>query len=102
MRGYTVVDATTVLSTHLTEILKNNMSDLLSYAEVQKLLKRYLASRLGVFSFLTPLFGMLFGVWLLAEPLEASFVAGTVLVLAGVAVVSGYGWWRQRRAGAAG
>ena len=66
------------------------------------LLKRYLASRLGVFSFLTPLFGMLFGVWLLAEPLEASFVAGTVLVLAGVAVVSGYGWWRQRRVGAAG
>ncbi|MFN8830605.1 MAG: flagellar biosynthesis protein FlhA [Labrys sp. (in: a-proteobacteria)] len=39
VRGYTVVDATTVLSTHLTEILKNNMSDLLSYAEVQKLLK---------------------------------------------------------------
>lgn len=61
------------------------------------LLKRYLASRLGVFSFLTPLFGMLFGVWLLGEPLEASFVAGTVLVLAGVAVVSGYGWLRQRR-----
>lgn len=60
------------------------------------LLKRYLASRLGVFSFLTPLFGMLFGVWLLGEPLEASFVAGTVLVLAGVAVVSGYGWLRQR------
>ncbi len=39
MRGYTVVDATTVLSTHLTEILKGNMADLLSYAEVQKLLK---------------------------------------------------------------
>lgn len=60
------------------------------------LLKRYLASRLGVFSFLTPLFGMLFGVWLLGEPLEASFVAGTVLVLAGVAVVSAHGWLRQR------
>ncbi|MDQ0471329.1 flagellar biosynthesis protein FlhA [Labrys wisconsinensis] len=39
IRGYTVVDATTVLSTHLTEILKGNMADLLSYAEVQKLLK---------------------------------------------------------------
>jgi flagellar biosynthesis protein FlhA len=39
IRGYTVVDATTVLSTHLTEILKANMADLLSYAEVQKLLK---------------------------------------------------------------
>lgn len=39
MKGYTVVDAATVLSTHLTEQLKTNMSELLSYAEVQKLLK---------------------------------------------------------------
>ncbi|MBX9991809.1 flagellar biosynthesis protein FlhA [Phreatobacter oligotrophus] len=39
VRGYTVVDAATVLSTHLTEILKANVSDLLSYSEVQKLLK---------------------------------------------------------------
>src|SRR5487761_2729892 len=39
LRGYTVVDAATVLSTHLTELLKNNVSDLLSYGEVQKLLK---------------------------------------------------------------
>ena len=39
VKGYTVVDAATVLSTHLTELLKGNMSDLLSYAEVSKLLK---------------------------------------------------------------
>src|SRR5207248_2264581 len=39
IKGYTVVDAATVLSTHLTEVLKANMSELLSYAEVQKLLK---------------------------------------------------------------
>jgi flagellar biosynthesis protein FlhA len=38
-RGYTTVDPATVLTTHLTEILKDNMSDLLSYGEVQKLLK---------------------------------------------------------------
>ncbi|HEX4179320.1 MAG TPA: flagellar biosynthesis protein FlhA [Caulobacteraceae bacterium] len=38
-RGYTIVDPATVLTTHLTEILKDNMSDLLSYGEVQKLLK---------------------------------------------------------------
>ncbi|MFM8375356.1 MAG: FHIPEP family type III secretion protein, partial [Phenylobacterium sp.] len=38
-RGYTVVDPSTVLTTHLTEILKENMPDLLSYAEVQKLLR---------------------------------------------------------------
>jgi flagellar biosynthesis protein FlhA len=39
VRGYTVVDAATVLATHLTELLKANVSELLSYAEVQKLLK---------------------------------------------------------------
>ena len=38
-RGYTIVDPATVLTTHLTEVLKDNMADLLSYAEVQKLLK---------------------------------------------------------------
>jgi len=39
MKGYTVVDAATVLSTHLTELLKSNMAELLSYGEVQKLIK---------------------------------------------------------------
>ena len=38
-RNYTIVDPATVLTTHLTEILKDNMADLLSYGEVQKLLK---------------------------------------------------------------
>ncbi len=38
-RGYTIVDPATVLTTHLTEILKENMPDLVTYAEVQKLLK---------------------------------------------------------------
>ncbi|WAC61580.1 flagellar biosynthesis protein FlhA [Brevundimonas sp. SL130] len=37
--GYTLVDPSTVLTTHLTEILKENMADLLSYSETQKLLK---------------------------------------------------------------
>jgi flagellar biosynthesis protein FlhA len=39
VRGYTVVDAATVLATHLTELIKANMSELLSYGEVQKLIK---------------------------------------------------------------
>jgi flagellar biosynthesis protein FlhA len=37
-RGYTVVDPATVITTHLTEIVKDNMPDLLSNAETQKLL----------------------------------------------------------------
>jgi len=37
-RGYTVVDPATVITTHLTEVIRDNMADLLSYAETQKLL----------------------------------------------------------------
>jgi flagellar biosynthesis protein FlhA len=37
-RGYTVVDPATVITTHLTEVVKDNMAELLSHAETQKLL----------------------------------------------------------------
>jgi flagellar biosynthesis protein FlhA len=37
-RGYTVVDPATVITTHLTEMVKDNMSELLSHAETQKLM----------------------------------------------------------------
>ncbi|MEM1401312.1 MAG: FHIPEP family type III secretion protein, partial [Pseudomonadota bacterium] len=37
-RGLTVVDAQTVITTHLTEVIKDNMAELLSFAETQKLL----------------------------------------------------------------
>ncbi len=39
-RGYTIVDPSTVLTTHLTEVIKDNMAELLSIAEVQKLVKQ--------------------------------------------------------------
>lgn len=37
-KGYTVVDPSTVVTTHLTELIRDNMRDLLSYTETQKLL----------------------------------------------------------------
>lgn len=37
-RGYTVVDPPTVVTTHLTEVVKDNVAELMSYAETQKLL----------------------------------------------------------------
>lgn len=37
-RGYTVVDPATVITTHLTEVIKDNMAESLSYTETQKLL----------------------------------------------------------------
>jgi flagellar biosynthesis protein FlhA len=36
--GLTVVDPATVITTHLTEIVRDNLADLLTYAETQKLL----------------------------------------------------------------
>jgi flagellar biosynthesis protein FlhA len=38
LRGYSIIDPSTVISTHLTEVLKGNVADLLSYANVQGLL----------------------------------------------------------------
>lgn len=52
------------------------------------LLRRYLASRLSVFSFLTPLFGVGFGVLLLDDPLDLRFVLGAALVMVGVVMVN--------------
>ncbi len=65
------------------------------------LLRTYLASRLGVFSFMSPMFAIVFGVWLLDEPLDPSFLIGAVLVAAGIVIVSGYGWFVQRGKGRA-
>ncbi len=39
LKGYTVVDAATVVSTHLTEVIKAHVSELLNHVEVQKLMR---------------------------------------------------------------
>ncbi|TFF41615.1 DMT family transporter [Pseudomonas sp. RIT623] len=68
----------------------------ISYLTWFWLLRRYLASNLAVFSFITPLFGVSFGVLLLDEPLSLNFVIGAVMVLLGVILVSAEGWVRQQ------
>ncbi len=60
------------------------------------LLKRYMASNLAVFSFMTPMFGVTFGVLVLKEPLSANFIAGAVLVLLGITFVSAEQWIRRK------
>ncbi|HEY8330948.1 MAG TPA: DMT family transporter [Pseudomonas sp.] len=59
------------------------------------LLRRYLATGLGVFSFMTPLFGVCFGVLLLGERIDALFIGGGLLVLFGISLVSADAWWRR-------
>ncbi len=52
------------------------------------LLTRYLAGGLAVFSFLTPLFGVLFGTLILGEPLSGRFALAAILVGAGITLVN--------------
>jgi len=52
------------------------------------LLTRYLAARLSVFTFLTPLFGVIAGVLVLHEPLRPAFAGAVVLVGAGLYLVN--------------
>jgi len=52
------------------------------------MLTKYLAGRLAVFSFLTPLFGVAFGHAILGDPLTPAFVAAAALVGAGIALVN--------------
>ncbi len=53
-RGYTVVDPQTVITTHLTEVIKDYMPELLSYAETQKLLDEMDSSAQKLVSDLIP------------------------------------------------
>jgi drug/metabolite transporter (DMT)-like permease len=86
-RGYwkTVVPSPTLLANLLFQTV---IVAFISYLLWFWLMRKYLASRLSVFSFLTPFFGIAFGVLLLDEPLDPRFVAGAVLVLAGITVVN--------------
>ena len=52
------------------------------------LLTRYLAARLSVFAFLTPLFGVLAGVTVLGEPIRPAFLAAVLLVGGGIYLVN--------------
>lgn len=52
------------------------------------LLTRYLASRLSVFTFLTPLFGVAAGALMLDEPVSGAFLGAALLVGAGIFLVN--------------
>ena len=66
-----------------------------SYLVWFQLLRKYLASQLGILSFMTPFFGVIFGSLFLDEPLDANFLIGAVFVSAGIVIVLGYSWILQ-------
>ena len=52
------------------------------------LVGRYPATQLSSFTLLTPVFGLVFGAWLLAEPVTARLLVGLAAVMAGIALVN--------------
>lgn len=59
-----------------------------SYLAWFSLLRRYNAAQLSALMFLSPLFGVSFGVLFLHDSIDWSFGAGTLLVLGGISLVS--------------
>jgi drug/metabolite transporter (DMT)-like permease len=63
----------------------------ITYLAWFKLIHKYSVSRLSVFTFFTPLFGVLFGVLFLHEELTVSLMIGLPLVSMGIFFVN----WRR-------
>src|SRR5262249_44679870 len=87
IKGYTVVDASTVLATHLTEVLKANMSELLSYGEMQKLLKELPREKGGLVKDIVPPQTPVGGTQRVLQPLRGERIAVRALptTLGGIA-----------------
>jgi drug/metabolite transporter (DMT)-like permease len=73
----------------------------ITYVAWFALIREYPASLLSSFTFLTPLFGVAFGVALLNEPLTARLVVALILVAAGIYLVNRPARPRQPAAGLA-
>lgn len=82
--GVTQVNTTVVVSL----VFQSVVVAFASYLTWFWLLTRYLAARLAVFSFLSPMFGVTFGVLILGERLSGSFVIAALLVAGGIALVN--------------
>ena len=83
-RGIVVLDAVTVGSLLYQAVIIS----FASYLAWFWLMTRYLASRLSVFTFLSPLFGVLCGAVVLDEPVTSLFIASALLVGAGLYLVN--------------
>lgn len=83
-RGIVALDTVTVLSM----VYQSVIVSFASYLAWFWLMTRYLASRLSVFSFLTPLFGVASGALILGEPITPLFLVSAILVGAGLYLVN--------------
>jgi drug/metabolite transporter (DMT)-like permease len=115
---YQVATATVILGvfTHLTQqdhvifsrgailslVFQTLVISTTSYLVWFWMLRHYLTSRLMLVSFLTPLFGVLFGALFLGDRVDLNFGLGSLLVLAGILVVNApQGLWNARHSNTA-
>ena len=68
-----------------------------SYLVWCRLIKIYLAARLGILVFMTPIFGVILSVLLLGESVGLPFVAGSLMVFCGIMVVQRPHFFQRRR-----
>jgi drug/metabolite transporter (DMT)-like permease len=82
-------------SVHMTSALVASLGyqaivvSVFSYLTWFMLLRSYLASRLGVLTFVTPVFGVIAGVVVLNERPGGGFILGAALIMIGILLVSG-------------
>lgn len=93
LRGYSIIDPATVISTHLTEVLKANLSDLLSYANVQSLLKGLDSDQQKLVEDLVPAQISISGIQRVLQTLLAERISIRDLptILEGIAEIAGAG-----------
>jgi len=91
-RGYTVVDPATVITTHLTELLKDHMSDLLSYSETQKLMDQLPKAHQKLVADMVPAMITVSGVQRILQNLlnERISVRDLAAILEGISEATGY------------
>ncbi|OVX20579.1 DMT family transporter [Klebsiella quasipneumoniae] len=77
-------------------IFQSAIVGFLSYLAWYSLMHKYMASQLGILSFMTPVFGVITAVFFLSEQLQSGFISGSILILSGIGVVSGWPWFRLR------
>jgi drug/metabolite transporter (DMT)-like permease len=68
-----------------------------SYLTWFSMLRRYSAARLGVLSFMTPVFGVSAGIMLMGDRIDAGFGVGAAMILGGICIAnSGLPRWLRR------
>ncbi len=93
IRGYSIIDPSTVISTHLTEVLKANVSDLLSYAGTQSLLQGLTTAQQKLVEDIVPSLISVTGIQRVLQSLlsERVSIRDLPTILEGIAEVAGTG-----------